>query len=89
MADGLGTTRDSQGYSDCQGYSDMGSPWLTVSGQPGAMADGLGTTRDSQGYSDCQGYSDMGSPWLTVSGQLGTVRVTVTVRDTLTWVVHG
>ena len=37
MADGLGTTRDSQGYSDCQRYSDMGSPWLTVSGQPGTV----------------------------------------------------
>ena len=44
------------------------------------------TTGDGQSYSDCQGYFDMGGLCATVPGQLGMVRVTVSIRDTLTWV---
>ena len=51
------------------------------------MADDLWLSRVFQSNSDCQGYSDRGAieyVWLTIRGCPGIVRVTLTVRDTLT-----
>ena len=51
------------------------------------MADHPQLSEDCQSISDCQGYSDKGGKeytWLTIRGCPGTVRVSLTVRDTLT-----
>ena len=55
------------------------------------MADHPRLSGDCQCISDCQGYSDKGGggggkeyTWLTIHGCPGTVRVSLTVRDTLT-----
>ena len=89
----LSSSEKSLGLSDLLWISDGASlTWqsLDIHGlsnilwQGWPLADCPGKTRDGQSNSDCQRYSDRGGLWVTIPGQPGMVRVTVTLRDTLT-----
>ena len=85
MADDPWLSGDCQSISDGQGYSDKG--YYTI-----CMADDPWLTGDCQSIPDSQGYSDKGTiqyVWLTICGCPGIVRVSLTVRDTLTGVLYN